>query len=148
MKSTALFHAFWDKNKNDSDNNKECVKLFLAHPQCTREIVRMRNKADKHAKDEAESQGYKECVALIRDFLSANPATSSSSNKTSVEPGKLTLAELAQAIEGLKVEEETFLKETTKEIDSLKQKQEAGLAEMKSKKEALKAEILRRSQED
>ena len=88
------------------------------------------------------------CRTLIRDFLSANPATSSSSNKTSVEPGKLTLAELAQAIEGLKVEEETFLKETTKEIDSLKQKQEAGLAEMKSKKEALKAEILRRSQED
>ena len=73
----------------------------------------------------------------------------------SAPPGRLTLAQLAEAIESIEVEEKTFLEGTTSEITSLQKtlnealdKQETGLAEFNNRREALRAELHDRTAND
>jgi len=90
------------------------------------------------------------------------PPTSTRPPPPSAPPGRLTLAQLAEAIESIDVEEKTFVEGTTSEISSLQKtldslqqklnevldKQETGLAELKNRREALRAELHDRTAND
>jgi len=196
------------------NNREECVRLFLAHPQCNKHIVTVVRREGETAEMVATNMGYHGCARLIRaflntsqaqsssfavnpspssspamrpppnhdnhgfarhvrDFVNTSQAPSSSAGASSTlnpapsaspatpppppstrppppaaQPGRLTLAQLGAAIDNIEVEEQTFLAETTTEINSLQQKlnealdrQETGLAEMKNRKEALRIEL-------
>jgi len=170
---TALHYACYN-------NKEECVRLFLAHTQCNTQIV---NTVSSYSGNTAEMAatmlGYHGCARLIRDYLDNSQASSSSAYSTvntasassparlpppspstrppppSAPPGRLTLAQLAEAIESIEVEEKTFLEGTTSEITSLQKtlnealdKQETGLAELKNRREALRAELHDRTAND
>merc|ERR1712086_1186380 len=49
-------------------NSVESVRLFLAHPACTKDIVNMVG-MDGTAERMAENKGYTECARLVREYL-------------------------------------------------------------------------------
>merc|ERR1712179_274160 len=62
---TALHHACYN-NRIDS------VELFLEHPTCNKEIVRIKTKGGNTAEMIADKRGNKECAKLIREYLKNN----------------------------------------------------------------------------
>ena len=164
------------------NNREECVRLFLAHQQCTPGIVNTVNINGETAEMLATKIGRHGCARMIRDYInnsqasssstgtssSVNPAPLSSSTRPtappppatrspppSARPGRLTLAQLAEAIENIEEEKKTFIEETTAEINSLQEKwndvlnnQKNGLAEMEIRREVLRAELHQRTGEE
>ena len=63
--STALHYAC-------INNQVENVKLFLEHPACDKEIVRVVDKAGYTAQMMAEKRGNKESARLVREYLEDN----------------------------------------------------------------------------
>merc|ERR1711936_548175 len=56
-----------------ANNDKvESVKLFLAHPACNKEIVKIENNDGMTAEMMAEEEGNQECARLIREYLENN----------------------------------------------------------------------------
>ena len=122
---TALHYACYN-------NSEKCVRLFLAHPQCTTNIVKRVNSDGKTAEMFATNHGYHGCAKLIRNFIddsqtrsssvgatsSVNPAPSSSparpppphpSTRTpppSASSGGLTIAQLSEAIDNIEVDKQ------------------------------------------
>jgi len=183
-------------------NREECVRLFLAHQQCTPGIVNTVDSDGNTAEMVATRKGYHGCARIIRDYINNSQASSSSTGASSAvnpaplssparptappppstrptappppatrptappppatrspppsaRPGRLTLAQLAEAIENIEEEKKTFIEETTAEINSLQEKwndvlnnQKNGLAEMESRREALRAELHQRTGEE
>ena len=52
-----------------TNNRIESVKLFLEHPTCNKDIVRIEDNYGKTAELLADRKGNKECVKLIREYL-------------------------------------------------------------------------------
>merc|ERR1712179_575653 len=52
-------------------NQVEGVKLFLAHPTCNKEIVRIGDEFGATAEMIADMRGNKECSRLVREFTTA-----------------------------------------------------------------------------
>jgi len=163
-------------------NREECVRLFLAHQQCTPGIVNTVDSDGNTAEMVATRKGYHGCARIIRDYINNSQASSSSTGASSAvnpaplssparptappppatrspppsaRPGRLTLAQLAKAIENIEEEKKTFIEETTAEINSLQEKwndvlnnQKNGLAEMENRREALRAELHQRTGEE
>jgi len=50
-------------------NSVESVRLFLAHPACTRDIVTMVNSLGKTAEMEGKSIGSPDSARLVREYL-------------------------------------------------------------------------------
>ena len=155
-------------------NREECVRLFLAHQQCTPGIVNTRSSNGETAEIVATRMGHHGCARIIRDYINNSQASSSSTGTSSsvnpallssparptappppstrspppsARPGRLTLAQLAEAIENIEEEKKTFFEETSAEINSLQKKLNEGLAEMESRREALRAELHQRTQD-
>merc|ERR1712179_183042 len=53
-------------------NRIESVKLFLEHPTCNKDIVRIKNKLWMTAEMIADMNGNKECAKLVREYLEDN----------------------------------------------------------------------------
>jgi len=120
------------------NNSVACVGLLLRHNKCRSDIVTMKTKISELKKGKtaemiATEEGYHECARLVREYLAKPPALSTTSTScppppdstgpsSSQPPGKLTLAQLAQAIEDIEIEEE----------------------HIKNRKESLKAELYKR----
>ena len=47
---------------------KNSVRIFLAHPACTRQMVTMQDKVGKTAEMLADMLGYQECARLVREY--------------------------------------------------------------------------------
>ena len=129
-------------------NREECVRLFLAHPQCTTDIVRTVGSDGKTAEMVANYRGYHGCAWLVRDYVNNSRAPSSSAGAfstvnpshssspavrappppytrqppPSAPPCRLSLAQLGAAIDDIEIEKQTFLEETTTKISSIQQK--------------------------
>ena len=67
-----------------ANNREECVRLFLAHPQCNTDIVGTVNSGGKTAEMVATDNGYNGCARLIKDFANTSqvPSTCSTVNPT------------------------------------------------------------------
>ena len=55
-----------------SNNRIESVKLFLEHPTCNKDIVRIESNRGNTAEMVADEKGNKECAKLIREYLENN----------------------------------------------------------------------------
>merc|ERR1719233_413158 len=53
------------------NNQAECVKLFLAHPTCSKDIVRIVDENGATAEKIADKRGNKECSKLVRKFTAS-----------------------------------------------------------------------------
>ena len=53
-------------------NRIECVKLFLQHPSCNKNIVRMKDNCGVTAEMMAYKEGNKECAKLIKEYYKNN----------------------------------------------------------------------------
>ena len=158
-------------------DNEECVRQFLAHQQCNTGIVNTVDSWGDTAEMVATYRGHNGCVRIIRDYQASSSSTGTSSSvhpeplsstarppppspstrppPPSASPGRLTLSQLAEAIESIEEEKKTFLEATKDEIDSLRKKlnevldnQETGLAKMENRREALRAELHQRTGEE
>merc|ERR1711909_141287 len=79
-------------------NHIESVKLFLEHPTCNKDIVRIENDNGNTAEKIADRQGNKKCAKLIREYLENNhDENNAGGEKTQLD--NLTLTEVAQRIE-------------------------------------------------
>ena len=76
---TYLYQACYVKNA-------EYVRLVLAHPRCTMDIVTKKNSKGKTAEMFASAMGYDECARLIRDYL-VNDGSDTSSSISVTSPG-------------------------------------------------------------
>jgi len=103
-------------------NSVESVRLFLAHPQCTQETVRMEFVERKDAKMVAYLADSEECRDLVMDYL-IEAETVNSISFSPPEDSTLSLGQLAEALAGVEREE----------------------AELKSKKESLTAMMIERA---
>jgi len=53
-------------------NSIECVKLFLEHPTCNKDIVKIKDNDGKTAEMVADRRGNHKCAKLIREYLKNN----------------------------------------------------------------------------
>ena len=165
VNNTALHYAC-------SENQVESVKLFLTHTQCTIDTVKMQGRHGNTAEIRAAQLGHHECAKIIQEFCNNHSSTimplSSSSSAIAIpspcftrppsppiSPGRLTIAQLVQAIENVKIEENIFEENSNKEINSLQQmvkealvKQASGRADIRRRVESLNAEIHQRTNTD
>ena len=51
------------------NNNLGCVQLFLNHPGCTRDIVKLKDKNGNTADILARLQGHPECAGIVHDYV-------------------------------------------------------------------------------
>ena len=128
----------------------ESVRLFLAHPQCTQEIVRMEDRRGQTAEMIATRDGARaqECFRLLNEYLDGSiesvdkkprPAPASPSQVSA-----LSLGQLAAALARMESQEA----EQKRSKDALKEaleKVEREEAELMRRKEALTAALLERA---
>jgi len=128
----------------------ESVRLFLAHPKCTQEIVGMVDNRGFTAEMVATLHGGgsqefgRECGRLVREYLDANvetagaeAASASPPQESALSPGQL---EEALAIVEREEAERKRRKEALKEALAKEEREEA---ELKSRKDALLMERAR-----
>jgi len=147
-------------------NSVESVRLFLAHPACTKQVVTMLDKEGKTAEMIASSKGYQDCVRIIKEFLDKEKSLIerlTKGNVFCVEPVRLeglTLVQIGDAIEKITAIEQTLDEgkntlevEHQKEIDELQAKHaeektlfENFCTEKKNQKQILQAELQQRLQ--
>ena len=46
----------------------DSVRIFLAHPACTRQLVTIQDEGGKTAEMLADMLGYQECARLVREY--------------------------------------------------------------------------------
>jgi len=82
------------------NNRIELVKLILAHPDCSKDIVGIRNEHGFTAEIVATKQRYYTCAHLIKEYLhSVNEKKENRQEKTKLDI--LTLTEVAKKVEDL-----------------------------------------------
>ena len=88
-------------------NNVDCVRLFLEHPACTKQIVTMVDREGLTAEMLANEMDKHDCVRMVRELL----GKPDSAGVTDVVPAKLenmTLKQIGDAIERLTAFEPTM----------------------------------------
>ena len=74
-----------------ANNNKvESVELFLAHPACNKDIVKMKNNDGMTAEMMAEEEGNQECARLVREYLENNDSEADEKDEQPNNQGNLT----------------------------------------------------------
>jgi len=127
----------------------ESVRLFLAHPQCNQEIVRMVDNhgytAEMLATMHGESQ---ECERLVREYPDANVETAGAgaahASTSQPQESALSLGQLAEAL-AIVEREEAERKSRKEALAEALAKEEREEAELKSRKDALTATLMERA---
>merc|ERR1711970_1710838 len=58
-------------------NSVSCMRLYLAHRHCTKDLVTRQDNRGKTAEMMARDRGYQECAGIVRDYLATVSAPSS-----------------------------------------------------------------------
>jgi len=82
-------------------NNEECVRLFLAHQQCTPGIVNTVDSDGNTAEMVATRKGYHGCARIIRDYINNSQASSSFTGASSAVNPALLIPECPCCYESL-----------------------------------------------
>ena len=138
-------------------SNVQCVQLFLASHHCTKDMVRLQDRNGKTAEMVATQARNHECARLVRDYL-ATPEQERVHHRVFreyIEPARLTLPQLSDAIEKIKADEAALKDESSAEIARLEEQLEEykirsanDLDIIQSRKQKLKSEFDRRAQSD
>jgi len=97
------------------NNNLDCVKLFLNHPGCTRDIVRLEDRDGNTAERLASQQGHLECVEIVHDYLLDVAGVMHRVDRLNTSPHrlqKLSRSQLVCEIAHLESDEALFRKRT------------------------------------
>jgi len=122
----------------------ESVGLFLAHLQCTKDIVKMENVNGDTAEmlvKRSTSLRVQECCRLVREFLDANVNTAVAASGSPTQELALSLGQLEKAL-AIVEREEAARKRRKEVLTKALAKEEREEAELKSRKDALTATLM------
>ena len=138
-------------------NNVQCVQMFLASHHCTKDMVRLQDRNGKTAEMVATQARNQECARLVSDYL-ATPVQERVHYRVyrdNIEPARLTLPQLSDAIEKIEADEAALENESSAEIARLEEQLEqykirsaSDLAYLQNRKQNLKSEFHRRAQSE
>jgi len=125
----------------------EAVRLFLAHPKCTQEIVGIVNKGGFTAEMVATVWDSQECGRLVREYLDANVVTTGAASTSPPQESPPSIGQLAEAL--AKVEREEAERKCRKEeLAEAMAKKEKEEVELKGMKEALAESLAKEEREE
>jgi len=99
-------------------NRIELVKLILAHPDCTKDIVGIKNGRGVTAEMAAIKQRNSMCVQLIKEYLHSVDEKNDNRHEMT-KPENLTLIEIARKVEDLNAIEVKMKDKCNKELNEL-----------------------------